>query len=185
MKGFLVLSGVLATSAFTTLVPALRTSTVPPTTATSLTSAARTTTAPDVSAGHLVSTLAKRKVPTSTRGITHKELTSVVQRYCGSCHSATLRKGNLSLANYAVDSAAVELETTEKMIRQLRAQMMPPPAAKRPTGDTLVALVEALETVVDASGPANPGMRVFGRLNRAERYPERTAPFLSACCWPA
>ncbi len=166
MKGFLVLSGVVATSAFTTMVPTLHTSTVRPTP--TVTSAARTTPAPDLAAGHLVATLTKRKVPTSTRGIAHKELTSVVQRYCGSCHSATQRKGNLSLAGYSVDSAAVELETSEKMIRQLRAQMMPPPGSRRPTGDTLTALVEALETVVDKSGPANPGMRVFGRLNRPE-----------------
>ena len=158
MKGFLVLSGVVSTIAFTSALAIASTPSALPTDVPSHADAS----------SHLVSTITKRAAPTGARGIATKELTAVVKSYCGSCHSPTQRKGNLILAGFNVDSAASHVEVSEKMIRKLRAQMMPPPNSRRPKGDTLVALVEALEGIVDAAGPANPGMRTFGRLNRPE-----------------
>jgi hypothetical protein len=114
--------------------------------------------------------LATRTVATKTgsRGIATKELSAVVNRYCASCHSETQRRGNLSLKGYQVEEAASNVAVTEKMIRKLRAQMMPPPGSRAPTGDTLLALVETLESIVDKAGPLNPGNRTFQRLNRPE-----------------
>ncbi|MFN5582594.1 DUF1592 domain-containing protein [Gemmatimonas sp.] len=100
------------------------------------------------------------------RGMAVAALDSTVQRYCGSCHNPTMRRGNLSLRGYSV-AKATESDATEKIIRKLRAEMMPPPGSKRPTGDTLLALVETLEQTMDAV-PINPGTRTFQRLNRAE-----------------
>ena len=56
------------------------------------------------------------------------------------------------------------------MIRKLRAGMMPPPGAQRPSGDSLLVLVESLEAHMDEAAAANPnpGGRTFQRLNRAE-----------------
>jgi hypothetical protein len=97
------------------------------------------------------------------------EMTPVVKRYCGSCHSAKVMKGNLSLDDYAVESAPDQLETSEKMIRKLRADIMPPPGSRRPGGDTLTMLVETIENVIDKAAPVpNPGNRGFQRLNRPE-----------------
>ena len=98
------------------------------------------------------------------------ELTGVVRRYCVVCHNARLMNGNLTLAEFAVDAAHERAETAEKMIRKLRAGMMPPPGQRRPPPDTLLALVETLETVVDreTARSVNPGSRRFQRLNRAE-----------------
>ena len=81
--------------------------------------------------------------------------------------------GNLSLEGFDVTLAARDAETTrrsEKMIRKLRANMMPPPGVRRPPAETLVALVETLESVVDdaAAADPNPGYRSFQRLNRHE-----------------
>src|SRR5207237_4441781 len=58
----------------------------------------------------------------------------------------------------------------EKMIRKLRAGMMPPPNARRPDADTVSALAASLEARVDeaAARQPNPGRRPFQRLNRAE-----------------
>jgi hypothetical protein len=97
-------------------------------------------------------------------------LTGVVRRVCGSCHNEQLMTGNLSLEKYDVAAAARTRETTEKMIAKLRAGMMPPPGIPRPEGDTMQALVETLERIVDAAALANPepGHRTFQRLNRAE-----------------
>src|SRR5205085_1836849 len=58
----------------------------------------------------------------------------------------------------------------EKMIRKLRAGMMPPPGARRPDEASLRALADAIETRIDRAAAAkpNPGWRPFQRLNRAE-----------------
>jgi hypothetical protein len=103
-----------------------------------------------------------------SRGISVAALDSTVQRYCGSCHNPTMKRGNLNLRSYAIDAAPQATDVTEKMIRKLRAEMMPPPGSKRPGGDTLLALVETLEQTVDAAATMNPGARVFQRLNRPE-----------------
>ncbi|MDE0258197.1 MAG: DUF1592 domain-containing protein [Gammaproteobacteria bacterium] len=98
------------------------------------------------------------------------DLTAVVQRYCARCHNGRLLRGNLTLEEFVVDAAHERAPTAEKMIRKLRAGMMPPPGQRRPSPDTLRALVETLETVVDreAARDRNPGSRRFQRLNRAE-----------------
>ncbi|MXW56213.1 MAG: hypothetical protein F4Z59_05935, partial [Gemmatimonadales bacterium] len=98
------------------------------------------------------------------------DLTAVVQRYCVRCHNERLLRGNLTLEAFDVDAAHERAPTAEKMIRKLRAGMMPPPGQRRPPPDTLLALVETLETVVDreAARDRNPGSRRFQRLNRAE-----------------
>jgi hypothetical protein len=97
-------------------------------------------------------------------------LTEVVQQYCVVCHNDQLLRGNLSLQSFDVERAAEQAETAEKMIRKLRAGMMPPPGIPRPAGDTLVALVETLESVVDGAARIVPtlGERRFQRLSRAE-----------------
>ena len=106
--------------------------------------------------------------PFSTRAVA--DLTEVVQQYCVDCHSDRRLRGNLSLEGFSVENASAEAETAEKMIRKLRAGMMPPPGRRRPAGDTLMALVEALETDVDeaAVGAPRVGVRRFQRLSRAE-----------------
>ncbi|HWP36433.1 MAG TPA: DUF1592 domain-containing protein [Gemmatimonadales bacterium] len=97
-------------------------------------------------------------------------LTAVVQRICVICHNDRMLAGNLSLASFDVAKAPERAETAEKMIRKLRAGMMPPPGMPRPGGDTLSLLAGELESRLDAAWAArpNPGGRTFQRLNRAE-----------------
>jgi hypothetical protein len=97
-------------------------------------------------------------------------LTGVVQQYCVRCHNDQTLRGNLSLQTFEVGEVADEAETGEKMINKLRAGMMPPPGARRPSPDTLLALVETLEEIIDEASAQNPnpGFRTFQRLNRAE-----------------
>ena len=45
------------------------------------------------------------------------------------------------------------------MIRKLRAGMMPPPGARRPDAAALDALVDALETRIDAAAALQPESR--------------------------
>src|SRR5688572_8871679 len=95
-------------------------------------------------------------------------LNTVIQRYCQTCHNDQAKTGNLSLQGFNVGAPHERLATAEKMIRKLRAQMMPPPGMPRPKGDTLLALVETLERTIDRASGANPGTRTFQRLNRPE-----------------
>jgi len=99
-----------------------------------------------------------------------EELTGVVQKYCVVCHNDVMLTGNLTLSEFDVGSATVKPVIAEKMIVKLRAGMMPIPGAPRPSPDTLLALVETLETIIDdaAAEDPNPGSRTFQRLNRAE-----------------
>ncbi len=102
--------------------------------------------------------------------ISPEDLTLVVRRTCAVCHNPGLMTGNLSLLEFDVAQAPANAEIAEKMIRKLRAGMMPPPGMPRPAGDTLTLLAETLEQLLDdaAAAKADPGGRVFQRLNRAE-----------------
>ena len=95
---------------------------------------------------------------------------AVVQTVCMRCHNDERLRGGLSLERFETEHADEDPEVAEKMIRKLRAGMMPPPGTRRPDEADLVALVEALETTVDAAvgSDPNPGARPFQRLNRAE-----------------
>jgi mono/diheme cytochrome c family protein len=103
-------------------------------------------------------------------GLAPSEQTALVKQYCAPCHSERGKAGGLSLATFDAAKAADHVETAEKMIRKLRAGMMPPPGAKRPELQTLAALVDGLETRIDraAALKPTPGYRPFQRLNRAE-----------------
>jgi Protein of unknown function (DUF1592)/Protein of unknown function (DUF1588)/Protein of unknown function (DUF1585)/Protein of unknown function (DUF1595)/Protein of unknown function (DUF1587) len=96
---------------------------------------------------------------------------ALVQQYCAaSCHSEKGKSGGLSLANFDPARLEQNADVVEKMIRKLRAGMMPPPGARRPEGDLLTEFVTTLETRIDVAAAANPnpGYRTFQRLNRAE-----------------
>ena len=97
-------------------------------------------------------------------------LTAVVKQYCVVCHNDVMLTGNLTLSDFDVASAPEMAVRAEKMIVKLRAGMMPIPGAPRPSPDTLLALVETLEQLIDEAAAAdpNPGHRTFQRLNQAE-----------------
>jgi len=95
---------------------------------------------------------------------------AVIEEYCVRCHNERRLRGNLSLEDFDAGMPHIDGPTAEKMIVKLRAGMMPPPGASRPTADTLRALVEALEGRIDevALQNPNPGGRTFQRLNQIE-----------------
>jgi hypothetical protein len=93
---------------------------------------------------------------------------AVVDMYCTDCHNDQQKSGNLSFDHFDAASAPKDLAVSERMIRVLRAEIMPLTGAPRPTGDTLRALAETIEQVIDRNAHPNPGFRTFQRLNRAE-----------------
>ena len=106
----------------------------------------------------------------ATPAMVAAEQTRLITTYCATCHSERSKAGGLSLANFDAMKAHDQPAVVEKMIRKLRAGMMPPPGAKKPDDAAIEALTAALETRMDefaASNP-NPGWRPFQRLTRAE-----------------
>ena len=95
---------------------------------------------------------------------------ATVKQSCAVCHSDRGKAGGLSLASFDVNAAAEQAPVAEKMIRKLRAGMMPPPGARRPDEASLRALADGLAARIDRAAAAkpNPGWRPFQRLNRAE-----------------
>jgi mono/diheme cytochrome c family protein len=89
---------------------------------------------------------------------------------CAQCHNERTRAGNLSLASFDVARAGEHVETTEKLIRKLRAGQMPPPGVRRPADAALQNVAAFLESAVDARAAREipPSRRTFQRLNRAE-----------------
>jgi len=98
------------------------------------------------------------------------EQTALVKQYCAGCHSERGKAGGLSLAAFDATKLEEHGETTEKIIRKLRAGMMPPSGARRPEPAVLSGLAAAFESRMDrvAALKPNPGSRPFQRLNRAE-----------------
>jgi hypothetical protein len=113
---------------------------------------------------------ARRPAPLPAALMAPAELNAVVKQYCQKCHNSTMRRGNLSLADFDVGAPEAKADVAEKVVAKLRSGMMPPVGSARPRVDTLDALVLSLERQLDASALAhpNPGRRTFQRLNRAE-----------------
>ncbi len=86
------------------------------------------------------------------------------------CHNDRRLQGNMSLESFDAARAEDDAELAEKMIRKLRAGMMPPAGVRRPDEATLAGVAAALESRIDAAAAIdpNPGHRSFQRLNRAE-----------------
>src|SRR4051812_48806667 len=57
---------------------------------------------------------------------------ALIDQYCVTCHSEALKRGGLVLANLDMTHVSDNAETWERVIRKLRAGVMPPPGARRP-----------------------------------------------------
>lgn len=95
---------------------------------------------------------------------------ALVDRYCVSCHNQRLKTAKLELDKLDLAHPEKDPVVWERAIRKLRAGMMPPPGAPRPTVADAQSLASYLETTLDKAGAANPnpGNVRIHRLNRAE-----------------
>jgi mono/diheme cytochrome c family protein len=95
---------------------------------------------------------------------------AVVGTYCVTCHNDRAKTGGLSLENADLSDIPKGSETWEKVIRKVRAGMMPPPGMPRPDKAALDGFAASLETALDRSAAAtpNPGRATVHRLNRTE-----------------
>jgi hypothetical protein len=106
--------------------------------------------------------------PSSTQ--TAQNQRALLDKYCVTCHSDRVKTANLSLQGLDLASVADHAELWEKVIRKLRAGVMPPPDTPRPSLAEYEGLRDWLEAEIDrgAAGKTNPGSVVLHRMNRTE-----------------
>ena len=95
---------------------------------------------------------------------------ALVDRYCVTCHNDKTKTDNFSLQRVDINAVGDHPEVWERVIRKLRAGMMPPPGMPRPPLAEYEGLRDWLEAQIDqkASAHPNPGSVVLHRLNRTE-----------------
>jgi hypothetical protein len=112
-----------------------------------------------------------RPTPVTSRAAASvQDHNAVIKQYCVGCHNPKSKAGGLELNEFDINKVVDHAAVGERMITKLQAGMMPPPGARRPEAPVLMAVVNALETKIDAAALArpNPGKRTFPRLNRSE-----------------
>ena len=98
----------------------------------------------------------------------------VFTRYCVSCHTeAQQRRGAVPIAFESLDLSRVGADAAvwERVVRKVRAGVMPPAGMPRPDKGTLDGLASWLETQLDRAAAAHPDpgrTEALHRLNRAE-----------------
>ena len=95
----------------------------------------------------------------------------LLDRYCVSCHNDNRRIAGLALDTMDVTSVGDGAEVWEKVVRKLRAGMMPPAGRPRPDRESYVRLTSYLETELDQAARANPDpgrSDALRRLNATE-----------------
>ena len=113
------------------------------------------------------STAARAQSPSPAAGPSHGAL---LKQYCISCHNQRAKTGGLALDEFSLSDIPAGAEVWEKVVRKVRAGMMPPVGVPRPEQAALDGLVAHLETSLDKAVLAAPVLRgpTMHRLNRAE-----------------
>jgi len=93
---------------------------------------------------------------------------AVIKQYCVTCHSDRLKTGTLTLEPLDLAHLGDHAEVAEKVIRKLRAGMMPPVNMKRPDPATMNSLISYMEGELDRSAVTHLPAPGLHRLNRTE-----------------
>src|SRR6266853_1289167 len=87
---------------------------------------------------------------------------AVLDRYCVTCHNQKLKTAGLLLDKMDLAHMGEQAEAWEKIVRKLRAGMMPPQGLPRPAPAAYEALTAALENELDRVAAARPNLAAPG-----------------------
>ena len=73
----------------------------------------------------------------------------LLDQYCFDCHSGSGASAGLALDKFDTAHVEKDAENWEKVVRKLRAGMMPPSGEARPDAATYEAMIEWLENELD------------------------------------
>ncbi|MCY4029456.1 MAG: DUF1592 domain-containing protein [Acidobacteria bacterium] len=99
------------------------------------------------------------------------ESRQLIGRYCTTCHNERLETAGLNLDALDVAHVSDGAETWEKVIQKLRTATMPPSNRPQPPAADRRAMIEWLESSLDAAAAASPDpgrTETLRRLNRTE-----------------
>src|SRR5688572_23709447 len=74
---------------------------------------------------------------------------ALINKYCTECHNGAEYAGGLDLESASAATIADTPEIGEKVIKRLRAGMMPPVGKERPQYETVQKLARSLEQSID------------------------------------
>jgi len=93
---------------------------------------------------------------------------ALIDQYCVTCHNQRLKTAGLTLDQLDLAQIHDHADVWEKVVRKLRAGMMPPSGLPRPNAPVMESMITFLEKELDRDTVANltpPGMH---RMNRTE-----------------
>jgi mono/diheme cytochrome c family protein len=108
----------------------------------------------------------KLAAPVATEDATKSR--ALVDQYCVTCHNATLKTAGLLLDQLDLANLGEHAEIGEKVVRKIRAGLMPPTDARRPDAETMNWLVRWMENELDRGAETHLPAPGLHRLNRTE-----------------
>jgi cytochrome c5 len=95
---------------------------------------------------------------------------AVIDQYCVTCHNEKLKTAGVMLDKADLAHVGDNAEMWEKVVRRLRAGLMPPQGMPRPSATAYETLTVALENELDRATAAKPRLPVpsVHRANRTE-----------------
>ncbi len=99
-----------------------------------------------------------------------KDVKPVVTKFCIGCHTGKNAPAGIDLSKAKSDSDLQKSESDwERVVRALRANEMPPPAAPQPSLEQREQLIASIQTIVSGNCKLqDPGKVTIRRLNRTE-----------------
>ncbi|PCI75007.1 MAG: hypothetical protein COB20_13830, partial [SAR86 cluster bacterium] len=98
------------------------------------------------------------------------DMQQLVNSYCLACHNNTLATADFSLQNVDFAKPALHADALERVVKKLRAHMMPPAGMPRPEFETYQLMTDWLERELDNAWAANPNPGRVTPLHRMNRY---------------
>ena len=99
-----------------------------------------------------------------------QDMTQIANQYCLACHNDVLATSGLSLQNIDFKDINNNAEVFEKVVKKLRAHMMPPSGMPRPDFETYGVMTSWLESELDRNWLENPNPGRVTPIHRMNRY---------------
>jgi hypothetical protein len=92
----------------------------------------------------------------------------LLDQYCVTCHNAKAKTANLLLDQLDLANLDEHVDVAEKVVRKLRAGLMPPTGVVRPDAATMESLIRWMEDELDRTATTHLPAPGLHRMNRVE-----------------
>lgn len=106
----------------------------------------------------------------SAAGFTAADMQQLSNTYCLACHNDTLATADFSLQSLDFTRPGDHAEDLEKVVKKIRAHMMPPSDVPRPPYETYDIVADWLEAELDQAWTENPNPGRVTPVHRMNRY---------------